>query len=107
MFSPATTCSSDAKELRGERKKRIYFFFLIVNYFFFLVQFFDTTPVGRIINRMSKDINLVDQQLPMTFRFFFFLNILLISLSCVCVCVCVCTCAERFINFFLDEINKR
>ncbi|VDD89289.1 unnamed protein product [Enterobius vermicularis] len=32
--------------------------------------FFDTTPVGRILNRFGKDIDVIDQLLPTNFRYF-------------------------------------
>jgi len=42
------------------------------------MRFFDTTPVGRIINRATEDQNSVDTQVC--------------RCLCVCVCVCVCVC---------------
>ena len=35
------------------------------------MSFFDTTPLGRILNRFSKDINTVDEVLTRSFSSFF------------------------------------
>ncbi|VDK20752.1 unnamed protein product, partial [Anisakis simplex] len=34
------------------------------------MSFFDTTPIGRILNRFGKDIDVIDQLLPVNFRYF-------------------------------------
>jgi ABC-type multidrug transport system fused ATPase/permease subunit len=53
------------------------------------MRFFDTNPVGRIVNRFSKDLALIDDMMPWTL-----LDFLQVCVS-VCVCVCVCACMLR------------
>lgn len=50
------------------------------------IRFFDTQPLGRILNRFSKDIGFMDDLLPLTF--FDFANCLLLVLGSVTL-VCI------------------
>ncbi|EDV20618.1 uncharacterized protein TRIADDRAFT_60846 [Trichoplax adhaerens] len=34
------------------------------------MSFFDTTPLGRVVNRFSKDMNIIDEIIPRIFNFF-------------------------------------
>ncbi|XP_065826757.1 multidrug resistance-associated protein 1-like [Oscarella lobularis] len=53
---------------------------LLVNILRSPMSFFDTTPLGRIVNRFSKDIYMVDEAIPMSLRWFLdtFFNVIAI-----------------------------
>ncbi|XP_072281284.1 ATP-binding cassette sub-family C member 2 [Pyxicephalus adspersus] len=50
------------------RASRLLHFQLLRNILHVPMQFFDTTPTGRIVNRFAKDIFTVDETIPMSFR---------------------------------------
>uniref|UniRef100_A0A669F2U6 Canalicular multispecific organic anion transporter 2 n=1 Tax=Oreochromis niloticus TaxID=8128 RepID=A0A669F2U6_ORENI len=58
---------------------------LLTNKFHTPQSFFDTTPIGRIINRFSKDIYVIDEALPSTVLMF--LGTFFVSLSTILVIV--------------------
>ena len=48
--------------------------------------FFDTTPVGRILNRFGKDVDVVDMVLPINIRYFIqCLVMVLATLLTICI----------------------
>lgn len=54
--------------MRGLHASKSLFLELLQAVLFSPMGFFDTTPLGRIINRFSKDVYTVDEQLPQTVR---------------------------------------
>ena len=56
---------------------------LLVNIMHLPMQFFETTPLGRIVNRFSRDVNSVDDKIPRSLGMF--LRTFLASLSTIVV----------------------
>lgn len=47
---------------------RLLFSDMLVACLYAPMEFYDTTPLGRIINRFSKDVYTIDEQIPQTVR---------------------------------------
>ena len=59
------------------------------------MRFFETTPIGRILNRATEDQNSVDTQLCFAFGSLLAQVCVSVCLCLPCVCVCVCVCLTQ------------
>lgn len=83
---------------------------LLVNKLHTPQSFFDTTPIGRIINRFSKDIYIIDEALPATVLML--LGTVFVSLSTIIVIIsstpifAVVIAPLAFIYIFVQVLGK-
>ncbi|RUS31387.1 hypothetical protein BC938DRAFT_477911 [Jimgerdemannia flammicorona] len=67
-----TTASYVGVAVAGVRAARTLHKRLMNKVFRLPMSFFDTTPLGRIVNRFSKDVQIIDENLPMMIQNYFF-----------------------------------
>jgi ABC-type multidrug transport system fused ATPase/permease subunit len=68
VISLFTFCREIYVRLRALNASRELFMELLSGVLYAPMSFYDSTPLGRIINRFSKDIYTVDEQIPQTVR---------------------------------------
>lgn len=72
-------CSSILLAVASVSGARILHKRLLLNILCSPMSFFDTTPLGRIVNRFSKDIYLIDEAIPRSLRMFLSVSFSVIS----------------------------
>lgn len=84
--------------------------YLLINKLHTPQSFFDTTPIGRIINRFSKDIYVIDEALPATVLML--LGTVFVSLSTMIVIIsstpifAVVIVPLAFVYFFVQVLGE-
>ncbi|XP_023243430.1 ATP-binding cassette sub-family C member 9-like [Centruroides sculpturatus] len=76
-----------AAQLTSIRAVKVLFSQMLNNIIHCPMRFFDTTPIGRILNRFSSDMNTIDKKLPVTLPVL--LRFLLLCISAIIVDVVV------------------
>jgi ABC-type multidrug transport system fused ATPase/permease subunit len=87
-----TVASSYANTLAGQVSSRTYHEALVRGILRAPMGFFDITPLGRVVNRFSKDISVLDDRLPAT---------LYMWLSTLCSCVVAVAVISFVVPWFL------
>lgn len=87
LYAVALYVRAIATYIRGLRASKILFKALLGRILRAPTSFFDTTPIGRIVNRLSKDVYTVDEGIPATWSQLFntFISVLftLVTISYV------------------------